>query len=66
MEQDVLTSLLVAHLIKELILNVLNSWEVVVKNIVKELHPMQQLRLLAERDYAQILLQQVIKIVTME
>jgi len=47
-------------------LHVLNSWEVVVQNIVKELHQMQQLLLLAEREYAQILLQQVIKIVTME
>jgi hypothetical protein len=66
MEEVVLTSLLVAHLIKDKILNVLNSWEVVVQNIVKELHQMQQLLLLVEREYAQILPQQVIKIVTME
>lgn len=46
--------------------NVLSLWEILVQIIVKELHQMQQLWLLAERDYVQILVQQMIKIVIME
>jgi hypothetical protein len=46
--------------------NVLSLWEIQVQIIVKDLHQMQQLRLLAERDYVQILVQQTIKLVMME
>jgi hypothetical protein len=66
MEQDVLMQLPLALHIEVPMQNVLSLWEAVKKIIAKELQQMQQLSLIVERDYVQILVQQVIKDVKKE